>query len=181
MLRARPASNRVPSVTRVRLVQATEADAPAIAALRTGVAAHLTATHGKGYWSSSTSERMVRFHMRIAKVFVARGRTGPIATLTLGTRKPWAIDRKYFTPCRRPIYLTEMAVAPTLQRKGVGRRCLAEAARISREWPGDAVWLDAFDAEAGAGEFYRRCGFREVGRATYRDVPLVYFEMTLRP
>jgi GNAT superfamily N-acetyltransferase len=106
--------------------------------------------------------------MRISRVFVARGPGGPIASLMLGTRKPWAIDRKYFAPCKRPLYLTEMAVAPERQRQGIGRK-----------WPGDAIWLDAFDAEAGAGEFHRRCGFREVGRATYRNVPLDYFEMML--
>jgi hypothetical protein len=27
--------------------------------------------------------------------------------------------------------------------------------------------------------FYRKCGFREVGRAAYRKVPLVYLEMLL--
>jgi ribosomal protein S18 acetylase RimI-like enzyme len=169
----------VPPVTRVRLELATSEDAPAVAALRTAVADHMTAVHGRGYWSSRTSERMVLFHMRRARVFVAREGQAPIATLTLGTRKPWAIDRKYFTPCPRPLYLTEMAVAPGWQRRGVGRGCILEATRIGREWPGDAIWLDAFDAEAGAGEFYRRCGFREVGRASYRGVPLIYFEMAL--
>ena len=43
--------------------------------------------------------------------------------------------------------------------------------------PSDAIRLDAFDADAGAGEFYSKCGFREVGRASYRSVPLIYFEM----
>jgi hypothetical protein len=44
---------------------------------------------------------------------------------------------------------------------------------------GDAVRLDAYDAVAGAGPFYEKCGFREVGRATYRITPLVYYELTL--
>jgi len=165
----------------IRLELATTADATAIASLRTAVAGHLTSTFGKGPWSSTTSERGVLYHMRISRVFVARGPEGPIASLTLGTRKPWAIDRKYFAACKRPLYLTEMVVAPGMQRRGIGHGCIVEAARIGREWPGDAIWLDAFDAEGGAGEFYRRCGFREVGRAKYRDCPLIYFEMTLRP
>ena len=33
--------------------------------------------------------------------------------------------------------------------------------------------------EAGAGSFYAKCGFREVGRVRYRTVPLIYFEMLL--
>jgi ribosomal protein S18 acetylase RimI-like enzyme len=72
-----------------------------------------------------------------------------------------------------------MAVHPDRQCKGVGRLCIEQACRIAKEWPGDAIRLDAFDAEAGAGEFYRKCGFREVGRAVYRFAPLIYYEMLL--
>jgi hypothetical protein len=50
---------------------------------------------------------------------------------------------------------------------------------IARAWPADAVRLDAYDAPAGAGGFYARCGYRERGRVTYRGVPLIYFEHVL--
>jgi len=39
--------------------------------------------------------------------------------------------------------------------------------------------LDAYDAEAGAGAFYPRCGFEERGHASYRGTPLVYFQQRL--
>ena len=39
--------------------------------------------------------------------------------------------------------------------------------------------LDAYDSQAGAGEFYASCGWTEVGRASYRDVPLIYYELLL--
>ena len=58
-----------------------------------------------------------------------------------------------------------MAVDPSRQGTGVGRRCIAEAVTICRAWPADSLCLDAYDADAGAGEFYRKCGFTEVGRA----------------
>ena len=115
--------------------------------------------------------------MRNSSVYVVRKRNKLTATLTLSTKKPWAIDRKYFTPCNRPLYLTGMAVAPDLQRLGIGRHCIKAAIKVVKRWPGDAIFLDAYDAEAGAGEFYRKCGFREVGRASYRNTPLVYFEL----
>jgi GNAT superfamily N-acetyltransferase len=102
-----------------------------------------------------------------------------IATLTLCTKKPWAIDRKYFSKCKLPMYLVSMAVHPDWQRQGIGRQCIEEAKRLAKKWPGDAILLDAFDAAAGAGEFYRKCGFREVGRVTYRKAPLIYFEILL--
>jgi len=69
-----------------------------------------------------------------------------------------------------------VAVAPAHQRKGIGRRCLAYADQLAREWPADAIRLDAFDRATGAGGFYQRCGYREVGRATYRKTPLIYYE-----
>jgi len=110
---------------------------------------------------------------------VAKNEKGLIASLRLATKKPWAIDKTYFSACQKPLYLTDMAVQPALQRSGIGRLCLEEAQRIVKEWPGDAIRLDAFDAEAGAGDFYRKCGYREVGRVTYRNTPLIYFEMLL--
>ena len=72
-----------------------------------------------------------------------------------------------------------MAVAPRLQRGGIGARLLEEAKAVAREWPADAIRLDAYNNAAGAGPFYVKSGFREVGRVTYRGVPLIYFELLL--
>ena len=72
-----------------------------------------------------------------------------------------------------------MAVDPRYQGQGVGRQCMEEARWIAMEWPADAIRLDAWDARAGAGTFYRKCGYREVGRAVYRKAPLIYFELLL--
>lgn len=155
------------------------ADAEAIATLRIATAETLTERHGRGHWSGIASVAGQLARMRNARVYVAKiGRT-LVGTWTLATRKPWAIDRAYFTPCRRPLYLTDMAVLPARQGGGIGRACLAHAERVAREWPADAICLDAYDSPAGAGEFYRRCGYREVGRASYRGVPLIYYEHLL--
>lgn len=159
------------------LREATRADAPEIAALRSWVAEDLTRLHGKGHWSSAVTERGVLHDLRTGSVWIARSRRRVIATLRLATRKPWAIDVSYFSPCVRPLYLTSMAVAPDRQRTGVGARCLVLARNIASQWPADMLRLDAYDAPAGAGAFYRKCGFRDRGRTAYRGNPLVYFEM----
>lgn len=129
-----------------RLEIATPDDASAIAALLVATAQHLTSKFGKGPWSGNTTERGVRFNMRNASVFVLRKLNKVIATLTLAAKKPWAIDRKYFSNSSRPLYLTSMAVAPHLQRRGIGRLCIEGAAKVVKKWPGDAIRLDAYDA-----------------------------------
>ena len=163
----------------VSLSEATAADATAIAKLHTAVADRLTQEFGPGHWSSRVSEKGVMFALRTSRVFVACKGRSVVGTLRLSTTKPWAIDKSYFTPRERPLYLTAMAVEPTLQRKGIGRAMLDDAQRLAREWPGDSIRLDAYDTPAGAGEFYAKCGFREVGRAIYRGTPLIYYEQIL--
>jgi hypothetical protein len=45
--------------------------------------------------------------------------------------------------------------------------------------PSDAIRLDAYDGAVGAGAFYARYGFREMGRAAYKGTRLIYFELLL--
>jgi GNAT superfamily N-acetyltransferase len=164
---------------RLSLTLATPDDATALAALHTAVAKELTRLHGRGAWSTKTSEKGVLYAMRTSRVFVAREGADIVATLRLATKKPWAIDTRYFSPCPRPLYLLAMAVTPQRQRQGIGRKCLEDAVRLARDWPSDVLRLDAFDAAAGAGGFYARCGWSEVGRTSYRNTPLIYFELLL--
>ena len=161
----------------MRFSKATPSDVTAIVRLRAAAAKKLTADFGDGHWSSITNEAAVLRDLKTSTVLVARVRRSVVGTLTLATRKPWAIDAACFTPCSRALYLINMAVHPRQQRRGVGRALMAEALRVARgELPADAIRLDAYDADAGAGEFYRRCGYRQTGTKTYRGVPLVYFE-----
>jgi GNAT superfamily N-acetyltransferase len=161
----------------LRLQLADRADAAEIAALRVAVADDLTAAFGKGHWSGRPTDRGVLNVMRTASVYVARRRAKVIATLALSTRKPWSIDKAFFTASKQPLYLTDMAVTPDLQRQGIGRDCLAEAFRIARGWPAEFIRLDAYDADAGAGEFYQKCGYTELGRKDFKGTPLIYFEI----
>jgi GNAT superfamily N-acetyltransferase len=169
---------------------ASEADAAELAALRTDVADHLTRRYGQGHWSALVTERGERRSLKATRIIVARdvisdasdGASAIVGTFRLGIKKPWAIDTAYFTDVARPLYLTDMAVAPSQQRQGVGRRLIEEAKEAAAAWPADALRLDAYDHAAGAGGFYAKCGFRQVGRVTYRGVPLLYFEwMVPRP
>ena len=163
----------------VCLEPALPGDSAELARLRTAVADRLTHDFGEGHWSSAVPETAQAGAIRQGGVFVARRRGSILATLRLATKKPWAIDPAYFTKVLRPLYLTDMAVAPDVQRNGIGRVCMAEASRLARDWPADAIRLDAYDAPAGAGPFYEKCGLREMGRVVYRLNPLIYFELVL--
>jgi GNAT superfamily N-acetyltransferase len=164
---------------RINFGPAKHGDAVSLAALHTAVADHLTGLHGQGPWSAKTSEKGMLLAMRTSRIFVARDGAEIIGTLRLATKKPWAIDASYFSACRRPLYLLAMAVTPARQRQGIGRFCLEEALRAANEWPADAIRLDAYDAKAGGGGFYAKCGWSERGHASYRGVPLVYYEFIL--
>lgn len=164
---------------KVTFATAASDDAASLAALRTSAAGHLTALHGRGHWSSVVTEASVLRGVKTSRVLIARSRGAIVATLTLATKKPWAIDVAYFTGVERALYLHDMAVAPGVQRRGVGGQMVEAAKDIARSWPADSIRLDAYDAPAGAGGFYEACRFREVGRVTYRNTPLVYYEFVL--
>lgn len=154
-------------------------DVPALAGLHNAAAGALTARFGEGPWSGLMTERGQALALKHARVRIGRIQTRIVTALRLATKKPWAIDVAYFTPVKRPLYLTGMTVSVALQGKGLGRQALDDAIAIAKAWPADAIRLDSFDADAGATEFYVRCGFEDRGRVNYKGNPLVYHEMLL--
>ncbi len=163
----------------IRFRDATPKDVAAIASLQNAVAGALTARHGDGPWSSSTSERSAELSLRHARVRVGVSARRIVTVLRLATKKPWAIDVSYFTPVKRPLYLTGMAVSVAQQGQALGRAALQDARAVAGAWPADAIRLDAFDAPAGAGAFYERCGYEERARVAYKGNPLIYLELLL--
>jgi GNAT superfamily N-acetyltransferase len=166
---------------KLKFDRATEDDASELAALHTAAARSLVSQFGPGRWCSQVNEqqalRSIRIPRNVSSLMVARVSGEIVGTFRLATKKPWAIDLRYFTVCEKALYLHSMAVAPERQRENIGRLCVEEARRIALTWPAQFIRLDAYDAPAGAGPFYAKCGFREVGRTTYRKVALIYFEL----
>jgi GNAT superfamily N-acetyltransferase len=85
----------------------------------------LSKVFGDGYWCSRPTEKGAQFGMRQGQVYLARHQSLMVVSLTLSKRKPWAIDKKYFSPSKNPLCLTAMAVDPRHQRKGLGTQCIA--------------------------------------------------------
>ena len=128
-------------------------DAPSIAALHNATAGALTARFGEGPWSALGNERGAVQAQRNARVRIGRVGKRVYTVLRLATKKPWAIDTSYFTPVKKALYLTGMAVSVAHQGKGLGRLAMEDAVKVAAAWPADAIRLDAWDAEAGAGGF----------------------------
>ena len=169
------------------LERAALADVTSIAALRVAVAAKLTYDFGKGPWSSGGTWKRVSCIQCAIQTYLSAGRREKIiGVLELGIKKPWAIATSlcHFTVCNRPLYLAGMAVAP--------------GTSAPRHWPRDAgsrtddcsqmacrtlscLLTAHFHAAAGAGEFYAKCDFQEMGRITYRNAPPIYYEQLLPP
>lgn len=163
----------------LRFRDAKAEDVPVIAALQNAAAGALTSRFGSGHWSSLVTERSVAASQRHARHRLGVADKRVLTVLRLATKKPWAIDVTYFTPVKRPLYLTGLAVSIAHQGQGLGKLALEDACSVARTWPADAIRLDAYDAAAGAGDFYVKCGFKECGRVVYRGDPLVYYELLL--
>jgi len=158
---------------------ATDGDIPALLKLQVAVDADQERRFGHDRWSTTITERSVARGLRSSRVLIAMGQGGIIGEVRMQTKKPWAIDLSYFTPVARAVYLHDVHVDPRQQRSSIGRQLIERAKAAVRDWPADAIRLDAYDGPSGGGPFYRKCGFTEVGRAVYRGVPLAYFELVL--
>jgi GNAT superfamily N-acetyltransferase len=155
---------------------AAPADARELRHLRTAVAKDMTLRFGEGEWSAAPSEAAVLRQLRASRVLVARQREQIVGNLRLITAMPWAFDSSAFTRVSTALYVLGLAVSPDAQGQGIGSQLMQAARDATITWPAEALWLDAYDHPAGAGAFYRRCGFREVGTTHFGKIPLRYFE-----
>jgi hypothetical protein len=165
--------------SQLRFRDATIKDVPMIAGLHNAAAGALTARFGPGPWSTLATERSVELGLRHARRRLGTLDKKVVTVLRLAKKKPWAIDVAYFTPVKRPLYLTGMTVSVAHQGSGLGRLALDDAREVASAWPADAIRLDAYDAIGGGGSFYARCGFCERGRVSYKGDPLIYYELLL--
>jgi GNAT superfamily N-acetyltransferase len=166
---------------KLSISDATSSDAAAIAALRAAVARDMAQRFGEGAWSAAPIETDVAWPVNATRVLVARRNEEIVGTVRLVRALPGVIDASAFTPVTTALYVLGLAVAPSVRSQGVGRFLLAAAKDATRSWPAQALWLDAYEHSAGAGPFYLKCGFRAVGRATYREMPLTFYEWLPKP
>ena len=103
-----------------------------------------------------------------------------VGTLRLTDRKIGFYHSAWFARPDDPAgYLLDMAVHPDQQRRGVGRRAMQMMERLAQQAGLQAVRLDAYQGPAGAGDFYKKCGYALVHKGEMRGVGLEYFEKLL--
>lgn len=159
---------------------AADDDIPDVVSIKNEAAQKLTDEFGKGHWSYQCTEKGVRGGVNEnSKLFVAKIDGTVVGTARLTTKKPWAIDPAYFSKVDRAIYLVDMAVHPDHQRKGIGKKILEKIVQFAEDWPAQSIRLDAYNAKAGAGDFYKKCGYTEKGRVIYRGTRLIYYELEI--
>lgn len=161
----------------ITISRAGPGDAEALTALRIAVARDMTERHGAGPWSALPSKAVVVRQIRASHALIARSGDETVGTVRLAWANPAVFDATFFfTPAKAALYVLGLAVSPDHRREGIGRQLLEESKRIATDWPAEALWLDTYDHAAGAGEFYERCGFREVGSSVLNHLPLLYYE-----
>ena len=170
----------------VLITRALPGDARSIADLRGAVARGMTREHGEGHWSACPSKAEVTRQLRASHVLVARRDGRIVGTVRLVTANPQVFDSGAFTSVASALYVLGLSVAPECRRQGIGRQLMEAAKDVARSRPAQALWLDAYDSEVGAGPFYERCGFRRVGPSSFRPgavrpVALVYYEWRTGP
>jgi ribosomal protein S18 acetylase RimI-like enzyme len=158
---------------------ATEADLRALLELRLAIDADQAERFGDDRYATTISEKGVARSLKSSRILVATRRGRIVGLVSMGTKKPWAVDLQYFTPACKAVYLYNVDVSPDLQRSGIGRQLIDRVKVMAKEWTADAIRLDAYDGAAGAGPFYKKCGFKKLGHNVYRGVPLVYYEFVL--
>jgi GNAT superfamily N-acetyltransferase len=175
---------------KLTISEATANDVAEILALRLAVSSGMQERFGDHRWSPPISEGSVLRLFKgprtrkadgatLIRILVGRSRGEIVALTRIQTKKPWAFDLKYFKAGANAVYLGDVEVSPMCQGQGFGTQLMAAAVDAARAWPADAVRTSAYDGAAGAGPFYAKCGFREMGRVTYRTTPMIYFEMIL--
>ena len=122
---------------------ATETDVPSLLALQLAVDADQARRFGSERWAMTINAKSVARGLLTSRVLVARQRGRIVGALRMETKKPWAIDLRYFTPVATAVYLHDVNVAPQLQRSGIGRRMIEWAKTMARDWPVEAISREA--------------------------------------
>jgi GNAT superfamily N-acetyltransferase len=164
----------------VTLRKAGTDDIKLVRALLAAAARDLTARFGQGHWSKVRSIETLRKYASNGTLYVIESRSAAVGTLMLTDRKIGFYKNEWFArPEDAAGYLMDMAIDPDHQRRGIGRQSMALAEHLAKLAELRAIRLDAYRGAAGAGPFYKKCGYKLVHRGEINGTALEYFEKVL--
>lgn len=164
----------------VTLRQAASGDVQQVRTVLAAAAHRLTARFGHGAWSTVRTLRTLRKYADDGVLYLVEVEGDAVGTLKLTNRKIGFYHNDWFAdPGAAAAYLMDMAIDPRHQRRAIGRRAMALAEEIARRDGFGALRLDAYRGPAGAGPFYRKCGYALVHQGEFRGVRLEYYEKPL--
>jgi GNAT superfamily N-acetyltransferase len=170
----------VPGIEAVRVRRASTSEITAIQATRISASEDLTERFGEGHWSIVSSEATLIDALGNGNLYVIDADGVLAGTCRLTDRKIAFYEERWFADPDAPAtYLRDMAIAPDRQRQGIGREAMADIAQLARLQGACAVRLDAYAGPAGAGTFYRKCGYSRMHAGQFNGVRLEYYEKLL--
>jgi len=100
-----------------------------------------------------------------------------VATFTASRKAPPYLDLSLWDMGGEPsLYLTRLAVLPHLQRRGIGRECVATVERFALDLDCRSIRLDVTERHEELLDWYLHLGYREVGRYKAFGSRMVGFE-----
>ena len=129
---------------------------------------------GLGHWDPPYPLHLLRRDAQDKEVYAVADRERgdrSLATFTLGTQPPPYYDAPapWAAPAAHAAYLTRLAVLPTEQARGIGRRCVALAEALARERGCAFLRLDVHGGHTGLAVFYERLGYEPRGTVAVRS------------
>jgi len=133
---------------------------------------------GLTHWVPAYPRGLFEEHIEKGMVYSVEVRGGePVATFTAGCDAPHYLDLSLWLNDAEPsLYLTQLAVSPKLQRRGIGRACIAAVERLALEHCYRSIRLDAAEAHAELLDWYLDLGYRESCRYEAFGTRMVGFE-----
>jgi GNAT superfamily N-acetyltransferase len=151
-------------------------DDEAVRALLAAVGDEL-ARQGFLNWMPAWSLERVRTVLATRDVYVVHDGTELVASYVLGstpvtpyTTPPWP------TPRLTALYLNRLAVAPPLQRRGVGSWCLGDIDERARAAGALAIRCDVLETNAALHAFYQRHGYVPRGQRSHSGWAFISYE-----
>jgi ribosomal protein S18 acetylase RimI-like enzyme len=142
---------------------------------------------GLDHWRPPTPFHLFRLHAEIRQMYAVMRDHRAVATFTLSPEPPEPYPHTSWADAgHSALYLTKLAVHPTRQGTGLGRRCLEYIERLAREQGFDAVRFDALTRNAPLLAFYDKFGYHRRGNMRvldelHREWDIVLYEKVLIP